>query len=87
LHDEHDKTYALGATKSEVIEKTGAGDAYTSGFLSAVLSNLSFEEAMIWGSVNAGSVIQKIGAEQGLLTKEEIKDKISSLGDFHPRAI
>ncbi len=53
----------------QVIEKTGAGDAYASGFLAAIIQGKSIEEAMQWGSINAASVIGKIGAQAGLLTK------------------
>lgn len=51
------------------IAKTGAGDAYTSGFLSAIISGKSIPQAMQWGTANAGGVIQEFGAQRGLLTK------------------
>lgn len=60
----------------KVIEKTGAGDAYTSGFLAAVLSGKSYKEAMQWGSINSASVLGKVGAQPGLLTKENITERI-----------
>jgi ribokinase len=57
------------ALKINVIEKTGAGDAYSSGFLSALINNKSIPEAMVWGTKNSASVIDKIGAQAGLLYK------------------
>jgi len=54
---------------AEVVEKTGAGDAYSSGFLSAVINNKTIEEAMEWGTKNAAAVIGKVGAQTGLLSK------------------
>jgi sugar/nucleoside kinase (ribokinase family) len=60
------------------VEKTGAGDAYTAGFLAAVLNSQPIKEAMRWGAFDAASVIQKIGAEEGLLTKTELEDKLKS---------
>ena len=71
--DEHQKIFQQSALPCEIVEKTGAGDAYTSGFLSATLQNLSKKEAMRWGAMNSSAVIGKIGAEEGLLTKEQIK--------------
>ncbi len=61
-----------GIVQTQVIEKTGAGDAYSSGFLSAVLSGKNLEKAMEWGTKNAASVISKVGAQTGLLTKEQL---------------
>ena len=55
----------------EVISKTGAGDAYSSGFMGAILAGLSIKSAMTWGTANAASVISKIGAQTGLLTSIE----------------
>lgn len=60
----------------EPVERTGAGDAYTAGFLAAILNELSIPEAMQWGSHNAASVVSKIGAEAGLLTKMEMEEKV-----------
>lgn len=60
----------------EPVERTGAGDAYTAGFLAAILHELSIPEAMQWGSHNAASVVSKIGAEAGLLTKIEMEERI-----------
>lgn len=59
---------------AEVVERTGAGDAFASGFLSAVLSGKSHDDAMRWGARNASSVIGKVGATEGLLRKEEIEN-------------
>lgn len=87
VYDEKNKFYKLGILESSIVEKTGAGDSYTAGFLGAVINNLSTQEAMVWGSVNASSVVGKIGAQEGLLSKSEILDKIKSLGDFQPKVI
>lgn len=61
--------------ETEAVEKTGAGDAYSSGFLSALINNLPIEKAMEWGTKNSASVIKKIGATAGLLYKTDL-DKI-----------
>ena len=49
------------------IERTGCGDAYSTGFLCALFYNRTIPEAMQWGSVNAASVLQYIGPQAGLL--------------------
>lgn len=58
------------------VERTGAGDGYTAGFLAATLHGLDVKTAMKWGAVNSASVVSVIGSEPGLLTKEEIEKKV-----------
>ena len=50
-----------------VIDRTGAGDAFTSGFIAKIASGQSIEEALIFGSANSTSVVQKVGAKAGIL--------------------
>ncbi|MFA4831328.1 MAG: carbohydrate kinase family protein [Patescibacteria group bacterium] len=64
--------WRMPASPVKAIAKTGAGDAYTSGFLSAIILGETIPEAMRWGTVNAGSVIQKFGAQKGLLNRAQI---------------
>jgi ribokinase len=75
--DEDHNIHTLKAIHCEVVEKTGAGDAYNSGFISAILNGEILQEAMRWGTINSASVIQKIGAEEGLLTKDFLEEKLT----------
>lgn len=76
--DRSGKLYKKEMHPGEPVERTGAGDAYASGFLAATLHGLPIEKAMKWGSINAASVVSKVGAETGLLKKEEIEKLIDS---------
>lgn len=67
-----DKEVKKPASGEKAYEPTGAGDAFSSGFLAGLYFGLSPEDALGWGLKNAGSVIQKIGAIEGLLRKNEI---------------
>jgi ribokinase len=78
VQDENNQFYKLAIMDTKVVEKTGAGDAYTAGFLAAVLNARTTSEAMLWGTLNAASVIQKIGAEEGLLDKLSLEDELES---------
>lgn len=71
--DQDGKIYKKDAGQSKIVERTGAGDAYSSGFIAAILHNLSINDAMRWGAANASGVIQQIGAQTGLLTIEQIR--------------
>lgn len=73
--DENNTIRRQEIIQTDVIEKTGAGDAYASAFLAARMHNKSVEEAMRWGTKNAAAVIGHVGAEEGLLRKEEIEKR------------
>lgn len=70
--DENGKIYSFGTFSATVVEKTGAGDAYTSGFLAAKIYEKDIEDAMRWGAANAAAVIKKVGAQRRLLRREEM---------------
>jgi len=55
-----------------VVERTGCGDSFSTGFLGALISGRSMLEGLKWGAANARMVVQYIGAREGLLTKPEI---------------
>lgn len=74
LIDENGQMSAVSSQEEiQIVERTGAGDAFASGFLSAVLLGKDFNEAMRWGGENARSVIGQIGSTPGLLTRQEIE--------------
>lgn len=52
-----------------VIDRTGAGDAFGSGFLSQYAQGVSLKDSIIFASANSTSVVQSIGAKQGILYK------------------
>jgi len=87
VESEKNETYHLGIIKTEVVEKTGAGDAFSAGFLSAIIHGLEIPEAMTWGTINSSSVIGKIGAERGLLTKSELEEKLITNVGLKPEKI
>jgi len=57
-----------------VMDKTGAGDAFASGFLSAIHYHKNLEESLIWGAINSGHVVNQIGAVSGLLDKKTMEN-------------
>ena len=65
-----------------IIEMTGCGDSYSTGFMSALQLGKNIPEAMKWGTVNAASVLQKIGAREGLLQRKDIEGFIAGTVHF-----
>lgn len=57
----------------EAFERTGAGDAFASTVSTALLLGKSPKEALMWGPVNSMSVVKYVGAQKGLLTKEQLE--------------
>ena len=60
------------------VSRTGAGDATTSTIVAALALGKSLREGLFWGPINASSVVQKIGAQKGLLTREELEAYVKS---------
>lgn len=53
----------------KVVDRTGAGDAFASGFLSQWIQGKSLVESIVFGSANSTSVVRYIGAKTGILPK------------------
>ncbi len=53
----------------KVIDRTGAGDAFGSGFLSQWSQGKSLKDSIVFASANSTSVVTKIGAKAGILSK------------------
>ena len=54
-------------------DRTGAGDAFASTVTAALAMGESLETALTWAPINSMSVVQKLGAQAGLLTKPELE--------------
>lgn len=78
--DEQGNLYFQGLFPTTVVERTGAGDAYTAGFLAATIYGKPVKEAMRWGAVDAASVVEKVGANAGLLKKDELEKRVKEIG-------
>jgi sugar/nucleoside kinase (ribokinase family) len=59
------------------VDRTGAGDSFASTVVSAVALDLPLATALEWGPVNSMSVVQYIGAREGLLTREKIQEYLA----------
>ena len=58
-------------------ERTGAGDAFASSVSVALALGKPLREALLWGPVNSMSVVQDVGAQRGLLTREQLEKYIA----------
>jgi ribokinase len=56
------------------VERTGAGDAFASTFVAALIKGNSIEGALQWGPINSMNVVQNVGAQAGLLDEHKISE-------------
>lgn len=54
-------------------DRTGAGDAFASTITAALALGETLETALSWAPINSMSVVQKLGAQAGLLRKSDIE--------------
>lgn len=73
---EDGEIYHQDKLPAHIVEVTGAGDSFATGFLGATMSGKSIPEALLWGVTNAASVISTIGSQPGLLKKSEMEDEV-----------
>ncbi len=66
-------------TRGGVVDSTGCGDAFGSGFFAALLDNKPLHVALRYGIANSGSVVGFYGAIDGLLNKEEMETLIQKI--------
>lgn len=57
-----------------VVDETGAGDAFSAGFVAGLVKGLSLKEALKLGVANGASVVSQFGAKSGLLRENEAAD-------------
>ena len=69
-------------------ERTGAGDAFASTVSAALLLGKTIPEALKWGPINSMSVVQYVGAQEGLLTREKLEKHLSDApADYEPKTL
>lgn len=62
---------------AERIDATGAGDAFSSGFLASwIKRNEDVETALMWGLANSSMVIEEWGAQTGLIKLDKMDEVI-----------
>lgn len=79
--------YKIPIFPGPLVERTGAGDSYATGFLAAMIRGKKVQEAMIWGTFNSWSVVQFIGPIDGLLSVRKMDVMMRKNKNFKPTQI
>src|SRR3989344_1482106 len=61
--------YKADVPDSPVVERTGAGDAFSSGFVTEYIRSGNLSKAIQFATANASSVVAQYGAKAGILKK------------------
>ncbi len=70
------------------ISRTGAGDAFSTGFLSALIYGFTIHEALRWAPIESMNVVQSFGAQAGLLKKHELLSLLKKAPkNYNPKPI
>jgi ribokinase len=69
-------------------ERTGAGDAFASTFVSAIAHGADVATALLWAPINSMSVVQKVGAQAGLLSQKQVDHYLRQAPPwYHPERL
>ena len=66
------KAFEFVGDAKQLVDSTGAGDAFAAGYLAAILYKQEVAQAIAWGVKNAANVVAYFGAKTGLLRYNQI---------------
>ena len=65
------------------LDRTGAGDAFAATVVAALALGKDSDASLLWAPINSMSVVQKIGAQAGLLKADEINKYMNTAPDWY----
>lgn len=60
------------------LERTGAGDAFTSTFVASIILGNTIDGALQWAPISSMNVVQHVGAQAGLLSEKELAELLQN---------
>lgn len=69
--------------KVKMVDQTGAGDGFGSGFVAGLAKGWELEKALKLGVANGASVVTKIGAKEGLIKEKEMDFWLEKSLEYH----
>lgn len=65
------------------VDRTGAGDAFASTFVAELANGNTVEGALQYAPINSMSVVQKVGAQAGLLNEQELEEWLKKAPNWY----
>jgi ribokinase len=82
---EHSYFMPIYPDQKPPLERTGCGDAFASTFMSALALGKTPLEALVWAPINPMSVVEYVGAQEGLLTRPALENFLKKArADYKP---
>jgi ribokinase len=67
------------------VDRTGAGDSFASTFTAALMKGADVPSALLWAPINSMNVVQHVGAQEGLLSEDQIDYYLRNAPtNYHP---
>ncbi|MBR2526538.1 carbohydrate kinase family protein [bacterium] len=83
-----EKIYYCPVYPGKVVSTLGAGDAFASTFCASMnRTKMDIGKSLLYGSINSGSVVSKFSATEGLLTFEQIEERLRELPEYSYKII
>ncbi len=82
--DDKGESFYLNSFPSNIVDPTGAGDAYATGFVYAVITGKTLQDAMCLGAMEASYVIELVGAQDGLVHRRDLDEKMKKFAQYSP---
>ncbi len=79
VRDSNMELYEIRGLSAEVVDSTGAGDAFDAGLIYGIIKGWNLRDAVKLGMFLAYLTVQKIGARSAIIPLEEIKRKSGEL--------
>lgn len=64
-------------------ERTGAGDAFASTFVAALIKGSNLAGALQWAPINSMNVVQNVGAQTGLLSEHDLNELLKQAPEWY----
>lgn len=65
------------------LERTGAGDAFTSTFVASIIKGNTVDGALQWAPISSMNVVQHVGAQAGLLSEKELAELLQQAPEWY----
>jgi ribokinase len=82
-----DKALHYPAFNVEIVDTTGAGDAFNAGLAAALSKGIDLEEAVVWANAAAALKLTKLGAQTGLPYLDELLDFLKKYPSYSSKLI
>ena len=82
-----DEVWSVPVFPLPVVAKTGAGDAFSAGYLAARDNDHDLRTALTWGIANSAGVISEHGPQKGLLDQKRLQAMINRFANIKPKRL